>query len=122
MYNTRDSSHGAALAIAAALNRERRALVCTNYVVAETHSVLLGRAGYRIALDFLMGIDRSEFLQERATLEDEAAAKEIVRRHSDKPLSFVDATSFAVMERLGIAEAFTFDSDFQQYGFQSARP
>jgi predicted nucleic acid-binding protein len=35
----------------------------------------------------------------------------------DKDFTLTDATSFAVMERLGITYAFTFDHPFTQYGF-----
>jgi uncharacterized protein len=48
---------------------------------------------------------------------DERRAVEIIRRYHDKDLSLTDATSFAVMERLRIGWAFSFDRDFNQYGF-----
>jgi predicted nucleic acid-binding protein len=53
----------------------------------------------------------------RVRAADEARAREIIFHYSDKAFSFVDALSFAVMERLGIRHAFTFDDDFVQYGF-----
>jgi len=49
---------------------------------------------------------------------DEERAKEIIRRYTDKSFSYTDATSFAVMERLGLREAFGFDPHFQQYGLK----
>jgi predicted nucleic acid-binding protein len=47
---------------------------------------------------------------------DERRAREILERFDDKEFSYVDATSFAVMERSGIPAAFTFDDDFRQFG------
>ena len=40
----------------------------------------------------------------------------ILEAHADKRLSHVDATSFALMEREGITEAFAFDHHFAQRG------
>jgi predicted nucleic acid-binding protein len=51
------------------------------------------------------------------TEEDELRAKTILLRYADKDFSYVDATSFAVMERLGLQTAFAFDEHFMQYGF-----
>ncbi len=56
------------------------------------------------------------------TPNDEAFARAIIYRYTDKTFSLTDAISFAVMERLGIATPFTFDSDFRQYGFMPATP
>ena len=53
----------------------------------------------------------------RARAADEERAKQILFQYTDKDFSFADAISFAVMERLTIRLAFTFDRDFAQYGF-----
>ena len=53
----------------------------------------------------------------RARAADEERAKQILFQYTDKNFSFADAISFAVMERLTIRLAFTFDRDFAQYGF-----
>ena len=42
----------------------------------------------------------------------EDAAWEILERHEDKRWSYVDATSFALIERDGGGEAFAFDAHF----------
>jgi predicted nucleic acid-binding protein len=55
---------------------------------------------------------------ERVTAEDEVRARDVLRRYEDKDFSYVDATSFAVMERLRIREAFAFDPHFVQYGLR----
>ncbi len=51
----------------------------------------------------------------RVTSQDEKRAWEIFVKHRDKGFSFTDCSSFAVMERLGIIEAFAFDEHFGQY-------
>jgi predicted nucleic acid-binding protein len=49
---------------------------------------------------------------------DEIRAREIIQTYQDRSFSYTDATSFAVMERLGIRRAFAFDKHFEQYGFE----
>jgi predicted nucleic acid-binding protein len=44
----------------------------------------------------------------------------ILQSFPDQDFSLVDCTTFAVMERLGIDEAFAFDSHFLVYRFGSA--
>jgi predicted nucleic acid-binding protein len=56
---------------------------------------------------------------ERVTGQDEVRALDILTRYTDKDFSYTDATSFAVMERLGIGTVFTFDHHFGQYGFEA---
>ena len=58
----------------------------------------------------------------RVSRRDEDRAWEIIEHFDDKDATLTDATSFAVMERLRIGVAFTFDSDFAQYGFAVLTP
>ena len=53
-------------------------------------------------------------MAERKDLEN---ARKIVAEYKDQNFSLVDAVTFAVMERLGITKAFTFDIHFRIYRF-----
>ena len=87
----------------------------TNFIVAESHALLLSRLGAAVARDWLV---KQIWPVEPVISSDERKAKEIIQRYTDKTFSYTDATSFAVMERLGISEAFAFDVHFQQYGLK----
>jgi predicted nucleic acid-binding protein len=52
----------------------------------------------------------------RVSVEDENKAWEILKEFSDKTFSYNDATSFAIMKRLGLKTVFAFDEHFKQYG------
>lgn len=93
---------------------ERTNPLITNFIVAETHALLLARLGSDLARTWLT---TNRWPIERVTEDDEARARTIVAQHADKAFSYTDAVSFAVMERRGIRTAFAFDPHFRQYGF-----
>ena len=59
---------------------------------------------------------------ERIDTKTESEAWAWLRRHDERPYSFVDATSFALMRKLRIEEALAFDGDFAAAGFVELRP
>lgn len=113
--NAKDEHHEEAREIFRRLAEEGCHLVITNYVRAETHALLLFRAGREIALKFL---EEKSWAVEWVEPEDEEKAMAIIRRFKDKDFSLTDATSFAVMERLGTKLAVSFDRHFRQDGLQ----
>ncbi len=113
LSNEHDTNHALARQYLTETNR----LVTTNFIIDETITLTLIRAGYKNAVRV------GELLWSRqlagivwVTAEDERAAWQIFKHYNDKRFSFTDCTSFAVMTRLGLACAFTFDADFLQTG------
>ena len=116
----RDAHSGPARAL---WETRRGVLVTTNHVLGETWTFFRRRAGHRDALRFLDAAIGSRSLTiHRIDEETEDEAWRWLRRHDERAYSFVDATSFAVMRRLKIREAFAFDGDFAAAGFVEARP
>ena len=113
-----DSRHSAAIAIARDLATNRVGLFTTNIVAAETHALMVARAGRDAALRVIRGIYAARDSLTRITESDEQRALDILTQYDDKDFSFADATSFAVMERLGISTAVAFDRHFAQFGWQ----
>ncbi len=120
--NRFDADHSVARAVLARLASERWRLTTTNFVLAELHALVLKRLGRAEALRTLETIDRGSTRVERVGEDDERRARQILVQYDDKDFSLTDATSFAVMERLGINAAFAFDRHFAQYGFTSLVP
>ncbi len=119
-----DNRHADALALLNELTSAHARLFTTNLVLVETHALVLARLrrpdlAARIITELY---NSKQTLLVRATEADERRALAILTRYQDKTFSFTDTTSFAVMERLGIQHAFSFDSDFQQYGWVVLQP
>lgn len=110
-----DAYHRKAVSLLRSLPRRGLNPLLTNFIVAESHALLLSRLGAEVARDWLL---RQIWPVERVTPQDEARAREIIQKYIDKTFSYTDATSFATMERLGIKEAFAFDPHFRQYGLK----
>lgn len=113
--NARDEHHAEARKVFRSVAEEGCGLVITNYVRAETHALLVARAGRNIALRFL---EDTSWVVEWVSPEDEKRAMDILRTYRDKTFSLTDATSFVVAGRLGIDTAIAFDQHFRQYGLK----
>jgi predicted nucleic acid-binding protein len=123
LTHARDAFHAEAVSVFGQLTAERYRFFTTNFILAELHALLQSRVNRQVALAVLTQIDNSRMTTiVRARQQDEQRAHDILRRYDDKDFSLTDAVSFAVMERLGISIAFTFDQHFGQYGWQLAPP
>jgi len=110
-----DANHATARDRLEQLKRRRAEPLLTNFILAESHALVLSRLGADIARRWLVG---NVWPVERVTEDDETKAAAIIGRHVDKTYSYTDAASFAVMDRLGLKTVFAFDPHFRQYGFQ----
>ena len=117
LVSARDARHQEARVAWTQLTEEHWRTLTTNFVIAETHALFLARLSWSHAAAFLRQFARSTTTIARVEPADERRAFEIIFQYEDKAWSLTDATSFAVMERLQIMHAFTFDRDFSRYGF-----
>jgi uncharacterized protein len=119
LRNSSEAEHELARTALVGLISEGVALFTSNYVFAETYTALMVRVGRGEAIEWgrrfrgggaidLVHLDRPT----------EEKAWEILEQHDDKRWSYVDATSFALIERDGGNEAFAFDAHFGQRGLQ----
>ena len=116
----RDRHHDSARAL---WEHREDPLLVTNHVLGEVWTFLRRRDGHVTAHQAQRLIARSdavEVVHVAPDLEDEAWRW--LDRRDERPYSFVDATSFAVMRRRGVAEALAFDGDFTAAGFVELRP
>lgn len=96
-----------------------RPVVTSNHVLAELAKLLAHRAGYRFAAETISDIYFSEsFRIVSSTRDDEIAALRWMRKYEDQSVGFTDCVSFAIMRRLKIRTAFTFDRHFRVAGFE----
>jgi len=118
LYDRSDVNHDAAAGFLRGLKGRRVALITTDYVLDETLTLIRMRVGHTKAVDFGRWIFESEAVEvEEIDGDLWREAWEIFVRYSDKDFSFTDCTSFALMRRMGLSEAFSFDKHFSQFGF-----
>lgn len=92
-------------------------LFTSNFVFAETYTALLVRLGRGEAIEWGKRFQASQTIELiRLDLEIEQEAWSILESHTDKEWSYVDATSFALIERERLTAAFAFDRHFAQRG------
>ena len=96
-------------------------LKTTDYVFVETWCLVRARLGRNAAMKYWGAMESGVVQVLGVRSEDLTRARTISRSWSDQDFSLVDCTSFAVMERLGIMEAFACDDHFRVYRFGRGR-
>jgi uncharacterized protein len=117
-YALLDRTDAEHTAIVDQLREHRVRLTTSNFVVSETITLLRYKVGWAFACNFGDKIRTGKLAElERISPADEDAAWRIFLRYRDHTFSFVDCTSFALMERLCLTTAITLDEDFRTFGF-----
>ena len=117
LYLADDRHHRAAVEFLRKTPRAR--FVLTDLILGELAARLAARVGPPRAVEVARGIlasKRYEVMFLDGELLNEAIA--IMEGFGDKRLSLADCSSFALMRRLGVRGAFTFDRDFRDCGFE----
>jgi len=96
-------------------------LVTTDHVLVETLLLLQRRLSHHLAERFWGRIRDGAATVECVTPADLELAWDIGLSFPDQRFSIVDRTSFAVMQRLGVFRAATFDDDFAVFRFGPRR-
>jgi predicted nucleic acid-binding protein len=93
-------------------------LVTSDLVIVETWLLTNSRIDFRTAEHFVRGVTNGSCQIVRISEDDWRKSSTIPSHFSDQKFSIVDRTSFAVMERLNITRAVSFDDDFiiHRYG------
>ena len=87
--------------------------------MGETYTLVRLRLGHAAAHEFLQRVRASDRTARTFVAEAwEYEAENILAQFDDQDFSFVDATSFVVMRRLGLTQAFAFDDHFSVAGFE----
>jgi uncharacterized protein len=93
----------------------------TDHVVVETWLLLRARLGYRAALRFWDAIGAGLATVAGLSSADLVRARALAEQWRDHEFSFVDCTSFALIERLGLDRALAFDAHFEMFRFGPGR-
>lgn len=99
-----------------------RVVLTSNHVLGETWTLLNRRCGRRAAAAAASIRHSPSVRVEHVTAELEEEAWQWLARRDEREYSFVDATSFALMSRRKVVNAYAFDDDFNAAGFVQVRP
>lgn len=112
-----DASHRRATAVLGS----GESLITSDHVLVESWLLLRHRLGRNAAERFWSAVRVGAAGIEPVGEADLEVAWAIGQEFADQDFSIVDRTSFAVMQRLGVLRAATFDNDFAVYRFGARR-
>jgi len=118
LNHKRDQFHKQAVTIKKQILKQGGKFITTNFVLDETYTLLQARLSHKAAMEFGKIVQNSSSITViRITEEIEEEAWHLFEKYSDKQFSFTDCTSFSVMQKHGLSDAYTNDHHFEQMGF-----
>jgi uncharacterized protein len=120
VLNSDDGLHELACRQLADMGRDRRSLLTTDWVLAETGNCLArstNRRSFAVAVRTFSESSHCQLVRVDAALFDRAL--NMYANVEDKSWGLVDCASFVVMRDRGLLDAFTSDRHFAQAGFRS---
>ncbi|MFZ5647858.1 MAG: type II toxin-antitoxin system VapC family toxin [Bacillota bacterium] len=115
LLNEDDRFHSEAVLILKEMKKKGIVPLLTNFTLAEIYSRLYVTVSPDAARTWLR---HNIWPVERVSGEDEERARDILLGKEAVDITYSDAVSMAVMERLGISGAFTFNRAFASRGFR----
>lgn len=114
-----DQYHDEAVSKITKVRQQKIQLVTSEYIFDESVTILRYRISHRAAVAFGDALISSNVASiEDITDEERLKAWVLFKKYRDKDLSFTDCTSFALMVKLKLQKAFSFDNHFKQVGFE----
>jgi hypothetical protein len=119
LNNKNDQYHDEAVSKITKVRQQKIQLVTSEYVFDESVTIIRYRISHRAAVAFGDALISSNVASiEDITDEERLKAWVLFKKYRDKDLSFTDCTSFALMVKLKLQKAFSFDDHFKQVGFE----
>ncbi|MEX1111997.1 MAG: PIN domain-containing protein [Candidatus Andersenbacteria bacterium] len=122
LYYRHDAHAKSAKRVIEHLQQHNTPLVTSNYIIAESLTVISQRAGKKQAVSFGEYMVNDDFLTLRIGKSTEQRAFILFSELAQKDVSFVDCTSFILCKDLGITQVFSFDQHFAKQGFKLLKP
>lgn len=122
LADTTDAQHESARTCLSRIAELRLPVVATIPTVHESHRRILHSLGEAPARRFLEHVFDGTTNVVSTTLDDEREAIRLIDRHRSLELTLTDAANMAVMTRLQIGAAFSFDRHFLQAGYLRVPP
>jgi predicted nucleic acid-binding protein len=113
LFDATDTQHDRAVPILTS----GEPITTSDHVLVESWLLVHGRLGRPLADRFWQGVREGGVAIEPVVPADLEVAWRIGEDFPDQDFSIVDRTSFAVMQRLGLYRAATFDDDFAVFRF-----
>jgi len=120
LFIATDSYHQQATQWFSQARQQGRKMVTTNYILLELVALLNSRlqVSRTKLFDYVEAVKTASYIHLiHIDVAIDAAAWVLLKSRKDKFWSLVDATSFVVMQQLGIQESLTTDHHFEQAGF-----